>query len=42
MSLWQFACAIEGWQELHAGPAAPDAPSDAEFDRMVELTEGMC
>ena len=35
-SFWQFACAVDGWNRVHGSEPKPEAPSDAEFDRMIE------
>lgn len=35
-SLWEFACAVDGWNRAHGGDDRPGPPSDAEFDAMME------
>lgn len=41
MSLYQFACAVEGWNRAQGGDAKPEAPSDDETDRMIAATDGI-
>ena len=35
-SLWQFAAAVDGWNRAHGAEPKATAPSDDEFDRMVD------
>jgi hypothetical protein len=35
-SLWQFSAAVDGWNKAHGGEPKPEAPSDAEFDEMLD------
>ena len=35
-SLWQFAAAVDGWNRAHGADPKVAAPSDAEFDHMVD------
>jgi hypothetical protein len=37
-SFWQFAAAVDGWNRVHGSEPKPEAPSDAEFDRMLEIS----
>jgi hypothetical protein len=37
-SIWQFAAAVDGWNKVHGGETKPEAPSDAEFDAMIEAS----
>jgi len=42
MSLYQLGCAVAGWAQAQGGEAArPEAPSDAETDRMISLVEAL-
>lgn len=36
--MWQFAAAVDGWNKVHGAEPEPEAPSDAEFDAMVEAS----
>jgi hypothetical protein len=38
LSLWQFAAAVDGWNAVHGAEPQAEAPSDAEFDAMVEAS----
>lgn len=35
-SLWQFAASVDGWNKVHGAEPQPEAPTDAEFDAMIE------
>jgi hypothetical protein len=37
-SFWQFAAAVDGWNRVHGSAPKPEAPSDADFDRMLEAS----
>ena len=37
-SLWQFAACVDGWNKTHGAEPTPEAPSDAEFDAMIEAS----
>jgi len=37
-SFWQFASAVDGYNKVHGGETKPEAPSDAEFDAMIEAS----
>jgi hypothetical protein len=37
-SFWQFAACVDGWSKVHGGEPKPEAPSDAEFDAMLEAS----
>jgi hypothetical protein len=37
-SFWQFGAAVDGWNRVHGAEPKPEAPSDAEFDAMVEAS----
>jgi hypothetical protein len=37
-SFWQFAAAVDGWNRVHGAEPKPEAPSDDEFDAMIEAS----
>jgi hypothetical protein len=37
-SFWQFAAAVDGWNKVHGGEPTPEAPSDLDFDAMLEAS----
>jgi hypothetical protein len=37
-SFWQFAACVDGWNRVHGAEPKPEAPSDAEFDAMLEAS----
>lgn len=37
-SFWQFAACVDGWAKVHGAEPKPEAPSDAEFDSMIEAS----
>lgn len=36
--MFQFAAAVDGWNRVHGAPPKPEAPTDAEFDAMLEAS----
>jgi hypothetical protein len=40
-SFWQFAAAVDGWNRVHGAEPKPQAPSDAEFDAMLETSAAL-
>jgi len=39
LTLWELAAAIDGYNKAQGGEASTEAPSDEEFDRMLELLD---
>ena len=37
-SIWQFAACVDGWNRVHGSEPKPEAPSDAEFDAMLDAS----
>jgi len=38
LSFWQFAACVDGWNTAHGGEPKPEAPSNDEFDAMIEAS----
>ena len=38
VSLDGFAAAVDGWNRVHGAEPKPEAPSDEEFDAMLEAS----
>jgi hypothetical protein len=38
LSFWQFAACVDGWNKVHGGEPKPEAPSDADFEAMIEAS----
>jgi hypothetical protein len=36
--MWQFAACVDGWNKAHGGEPKLEAPSDDEFDAMIEAS----
>jgi hypothetical protein len=37
-TFWQFAACVDGWNAVHGAEPKPQAPTDAEFDAMIEAS----
>jgi hypothetical protein len=37
-SIWQFAACVDGWNKAHGGEPKAEAPSDREFEAMLEAS----
>ena len=35
MTFWEFAAAVNGWSKANSGERAPEAPTEAEHDRLM-------